>query len=155
MTSSTLTSSKLPILIPHSKFCGTSLTSSLNRLRASIPSLVDFASLANQAHLGGALDRALGDETAGDGPDLGDLEDLAHDGTAQVNFLDLRYEHPLDGLFDVVGDLVDDVVTADLDLLFLGERDGTVFGSDAEADHDGLRSVGQDDVALGDPADRL
>ena len=39
MTSSALTSSKLPILMPHSKFCGTSLTSSLNRLRASIEPL--------------------------------------------------------------------------------------------------------------------
>ena len=32
---------------------------------------------------------------------------------------------------------------------------GAVFGGDAEADDDGLRGVGQDDVALGDPADRL
>ena len=72
-----------------------------------------------------------------------------------MNFLDLGDEHPLDGFLDVVGHLVDDVVAADLDLLFLGERDGAVFGGDAEADDDGLRRVGQDDVALGDPADRL
>ena len=32
---------------------------------------------------------------------------------------------------------------------------GAVFGGDAEADDDGLRRVGQDDVALGDSADRF
>ena len=117
--------------------------------------LVDLAALANQANLGAAFDDTLGDEAAGHGADLGDLEDLPDDGTTEVDFLDLGNEQSLDGLLDVVGDLVDDVVAADLDLLLLGLDDRSVLGGDPEADHDGLRGVGQQDVTLGDAADAL
>ena len=98
------------------------------------------------------LDGALGDEAAGDGPDLGDLEDLADDGAAEVHLLDLGDEHALDGLLHVVSDLVDDVITTDLDLLLVGQRDGPVLGRDAEADDDRLRGVRQHDVWLFKPS---
>ena len=102
-----------------------------------------------------AFDNALGDEAAGHGAHLGDLEDLPDDGPTQVDFLDLGDQQSLDGLLDVVGDLVNDIVAADLDILLLGLDDRPVLGGDTEADHDGLRGVGQQDVALGDAADAL
>ncbi len=71
-------------------------------------------------------------------PHLRDLENLAHDRPAQVDLFYFGDKHPLDGFLDVVGHLVDDVVAADLDLLFVGESDRAVFRGNAEADDDGL-----------------
>ena len=72
-----------------------------------------------------------------------------------MHLLDLGDEQPLDGFLDVVRDLINDVVAANLDLFIVGKSLRPVFGGDAEADDNGLRRVGQDDVALGDPTDRL
>ena len=155
ITSSVLRSSKLRDLDAALEVLGDFLDVVLEPLEGLDRPLVDLAALADQPGLGRALDRPLGDEAAGDGADLGDLEDLPDHGAAEVDLLDLGDEHPLDGLLDLVGDLVDDVVAADLDLLLVGQRDGPVLGGDAEADDDRLRGVGQEDVALGDPADAL
>ena len=56
-------------------------------------------------------------------PTLEILNDLPDDGAAEVDLLDLGDEHALDGLLDLVGHLVDDVVAADVDLLLVGQRD--------------------------------
>src|SRR5580658_4131762 len=72
-------------------------------------SFIDLASLTDQPDFGRAFDDALSYKATGDRTNLGDLEDLAHHGTAEMDFLDLRDEHPLDGLLDVVGHLVNDI----------------------------------------------
>src|SRR5271165_6391134 len=127
----------------------------LESLESLKRALVNLAALANQANLGAAFDDTLGDEAAGHGANLGDLEDLPDDGTTEVDFLDLGNQQSLDGLLDVVGDLVDDIVAADLDILLLGLDDRSVLGGDPEADHDGLRGVCQQDVTIGDAANAL
>src|SRR5271165_1039935 len=127
----------------------------LESLESLKRALVNLAALANQANLGAAFDDTLGDEAAGHGANLGDLEDLADDGTTEVDFLDLGDKESFDGLLDVVGDLVDDIVATDLDILLLGLDDRSVLGGDPEADHDGLRGVGQQDVTIGDAANAL
>jgi hypothetical protein len=86
-------------------------------------------------------------------PDLRDLEDLAHLGVAQDLLAQLGREQALGGLLEVVGDVVDDLVRADLDALLLGERAGLARRDDVEPDDDRLGRLGQDHVALGDAAD--
>ena len=81
-----------------------------------------------------ALDGALGDVAAGDGADAADLERLADHGPAQVDDLLARLELAFQGGADVVGQVVDDVVLADLDALLLGQGAGAVVGHDVEAD---------------------
>ena len=47
---------------------------------------VDLSPLAAQVHFGGPLDDTLGDEAAGHGTNLGNLEDLPNHGAAQVTY---------------------------------------------------------------------
>ncbi len=51
---------------------------------------------------------------------LADAEDLAHLRATLDDLHDLRLEHALEGGLHVVGQLVDDVVEADVDALGLG-----------------------------------
>lgn len=88
------------------------------------------------------------------GANLGDLEDLADFGVAQDLLAELRSEHALGGLLEIVHDVVDDLVGTDLDALLLGEAAGLAGRNDVEADDDRLGRVGQEHVALGDAADR-
>ena len=59
---------------------------------------------------------------AGHGADLGDAEGLADLGLALVDFLEHRREQAGHGLLDLVGQVVNDRVQADVDLLLLGQR---------------------------------
>ena len=61
-------------------------------------------------------------------PTLADLERLADDRPAQVDDLLARLELAFQGRLDVVGQVVDDVVLADLDAALLGQRQGRVVG---------------------------
>ncbi len=88
-------------------------------LEGGDPSLVEDFPAAEDAGLGVADDPAVLDVAAGDGPDLGDLEDLADLGPAQEGLLDDRLEEADDGLLELVGELVDDLVGPDLDAFFL------------------------------------
>src|SRR5207249_520840 len=58
---------------------------------------IDDDAVADDPHLGIALDRPLGHKAAGDGADTADLECLADDGPAQVNDLFARLELPFEG----------------------------------------------------------
>ena len=66
-----------------------------------------------------ADDAAIGDVAAGDDLDLAHAEDLAHFGATLDDLHDLRLEHALEGSLHLLGELVDDVVDADLDALGL------------------------------------
>ena len=76
-----------------------------------------------------------------------------HQRPAELDFALFRLEHAFQGRLQVVGDLVDDVVAADLHALLLGQRAGLFVGHDVEADDDRVRGVGQVHVGLGDAAD--
>ena len=58
--------------------------------------------------------------------------------------------------FNVVREVIDDIVFSDLDPFFLGQSLGTVVGHDVETDDDGVYRRGQSElhIAFGDAADR-
>ena len=89
----------------------------------------------------------------GDVADLGNLDDLANLGVAEDLVLLGRREHPGEGLFDVVGDLVDDAVEADVDAAGLGYFAGGFVGHDGEPDDDRVGGIRQKHVAFADAAD--
>ena len=64
-------------------------------------------------------------------------------------------EHADERLLDVLGQLVDDAVGADVDALALGELPRFGVRPDVEADDERVRGRGEHDVALGDRADAL
>src|SRR4029453_2214685 len=74
--------------------------------------------------------------------------------TERLLLLD-RLEHADEGLLDVLRQLVDDAVGADLDTLPRGERTGLRVRPDVEADDCRAGSRRKHDVILGDPADAL
>ena len=108
-----------PAFKPFADFLGVVLEA-FERFDAS---LVDLAAFADQPGLGGSFDRPLGHEAAGDGADLRDPERLTNDRAAEVNLLDLGDKAFLDGLLDLVGDLINDVVTTDVDFLLIRRGD--------------------------------
>src|SRR4029079_15251951 len=67
-----------------------------------------------------ADDPAVGDEAARDDGRLADPEDLANLRAALDDLDDLRLEQTLEGRRDVIRELVDDVVEADVDALGVG-----------------------------------
>ena len=73
-----------------------------------------------------ADDAAVGDVRPGDDRVLADPDDLADLGAALDDLDDLRLEQALERRIDVVGQLVDDVVEADVDPLGLGRPAGRV-----------------------------
>ena len=102
-----------------------------------------------------ADDPAVGDERAGDDRVLADPDDLADLGATLDDLDDLRLEQALEGRLDVVGELVDDVVQADVDALGLGRPAGGVGDLGVEADDDRVRGGRQHDVVVGDVAGAL
>ena len=72
-------------------------------------------------------------------PIAGHPEDLADLGLAGDDLFELGGEHADHGVLDVLEDLVDDLVGADLDVLGLGQLAGLAVGTHVEADDRGVR----------------
>src|ERR687895_2685798 len=121
--------------------------------RADRQVLGDHHAVAQQAAPGIAPDLAGHHEATGNRADPGGLEDLADLGAAQLDLLELRLEHALERLLDLLDGLVDHRVVADLHALAVGELGGLALGPHVEAEHDGVGRRGQVDVALGDATD--
>ena len=100
-----------------------------------------------------AADDAVRDHAARDRAEPRDLEERAHLGLAEDLLGRDRREHPDERLLDVLGELVDDAVGADVDALALGELPRLGARPDVEADHERVRRRCEVDVVLGDPAD--
>ena len=115
----------------------------------------DDLGAAPDAGVAAADDPAVGDERAGDDRVLADADDLADLRPALDDLDDLRLEQALEGRLDVVGQLVDDVVQADVDALGLGGAAGGVGDLGVEADDDRVRGGRQHDVVVGDVAGAL
>ena len=81
------------------------------------------------------------------------MEDLSHFGGAANFLLAQRLEQTLERALHVLQEFVDHAVAADFDADRIGEFAGAVFGHHLEADDDGVGSLGQRDVGLGDGAD--
>src|SRR5688572_5199194 len=103
--------------------------------------------------LAGSRNAAIGDHAPGDRPDLRYLEDLAHFGAADSHFFERRLEETGHALLDLLGDVVDHRVHADIDLLALGHVLRVAIGPYVEADDDGVRGRGEQHVRLVDSAD--
>src|SRR4051794_11398242 len=119
------------------------------------PAGVDDAAVAHQAHGGAAADRAVGDVGAGDGADARGAEGLADLGGADGLLDLLGREQALHGVAQLLDDLVDDRVGADLDALAVRHLAGLAHGAHVEADDDRVGGRRQHDVVLGDAADAL
>ena len=89
----------------------------MNRLQRGDRALPDDRALAEEADLGAAGDGAVVHVAAGDWPDPGHREDLADLGLAGDDLFELGREQADHGVLDVLEDLVDDLVGADLDVL--------------------------------------
>ena len=117
--------------------------------------VVDHGSVAHDAHLRAPPHDARCDHAAGDRAEPRDLEEGAHLGLAD-DLLGLDGgEHADERLLDVLGELVDDAVGADVDALALRELPCLGVRTHVEADDECVRSRGEHDVALGDRADAL
>jgi len=95
------------------------------------------------------VDYAALDQTTGNVASRLGLEDLAYFGFASDNFFELGLEHANDGCFDVLDDLVDDLVGANLDTLLICNRSHTTIRSGVEGNNRCTSSLGQCDVAFG------
>src|ERR671924_793066 len=117
--------------------------------------LVDDGPLAEDAHLRAAPDEAARDHATGDRADPRGPERLANLGLADRLLGRDRPEHADERLLDVLGELVDAPVGADLDAPALGERPRLRGGAHVEADDERVRGRREVHVALADPADTL
>src|SRR5262245_12893151 len=93
---------------------------------------VDDAVVAQQAQLRRTRDDALGHVAAGHDAELRDLEGIAYLRAAARHFLQRRLEQALHGLLDLVGDVVDHGVEADLHTRLLGFLGRFLLGPDVE-----------------------
>src|SRR6266536_2089643 len=112
----------LEILERHAAFlAGTDLARVvLEVLELRELALVDHHVVADEPHVGAALDRAVGHAAAGDLADFRHVEDLEDLRVAQRGLAQRRRQEPRHRLLHVVDEIVDDVVVADLDSGALG-----------------------------------
>ena len=139
--------------MPHSKPSRTSRASSLNRFSDVISPFQMIVPSRRKRTLRAAGDDARAHVATGDGADPRHPEDLADLGLAGDDLLVLRREHADHRLLDVLEQLVDDLVGADLDVLGVGQLAGLAVRAHVEADDRGVGRGGQRDVVLGDAAD--
>src|SRR5690242_16911662 len=81
----------------------------------------DHDTLADQPRLAVAVDRAGLDHRAGDVADARHLEDRADLRGAELDLLELRLQHALEGRLDLLDRAVDDRVEPDVHALAVGE----------------------------------
>ena len=89
------------------------------------------------AGLVGFLDLAFGNEGTGD-DGLVDLENLAHFRLTLDRFLLSGVQQANHGGFDFFGDLVDDIVEADINAFFVSQFFSLLFGLGIKGDDDGF-----------------
>src|SRR5260221_4009058 len=107
--------------------------------------------VADHADLAAAANDTARDHAAGDRAQPRDPEERPDLGLAGRLLVADRPEHADERLLDLLGQLIDDAVRADLDALALGELAGLGVRAHVEADNEGVRGGGQVDVVGGDP----
>src|SRR5215475_11318041 len=115
----------------------------LEALQGGQRALVNDDVVANEPHLGAALDLAIRDAAARNPADLGNIEHLQNLGVAKEHLAHGRRQQPGHGLLHVVDQVVDDVVVADLDAGLVGGKFRLRVGTHVEAHHHGMRGAGQ------------
>src|SRR3954453_19736759 len=127
----------------------------LEAAQGADPARADDGSAAHEPAAGAAADDPARDVRPGDRPDARGAEGLTDLGGADGGLHLLGREHALHRLTQLVDDVVDDVVGADLDALALGGGERIADGPDAEADDHAVGSGGEHDVGLVDAADAV
>src|SRR5208337_3579284 len=99
-----------------------------------------------QTCLGGAGDATLHYAAASHRSNLGNMERLTDLGSAQLLFAVRWLEQASHCLGQLLGEVVDDRVEPHVNLLPLGQLLRGALGTNVEADHNGLRGGGEEDV---------
>src|SRR5919109_2000627 len=115
--------------------------------------LVDDRPFAHDTDLRVAADDAPRDVAAGDDAQARRAEERTHLGFADRLLDALGRQHADERLLDVLGELVDDAVRAQVDPLTRGLLTGFRVRAYVEADDDRVRRRGEHDVALRDRSD--
>ena len=118
----------------------------LETLQARDLAFMDRLAVAKQFGGRATGDLAVLHPRTGDHAELRDLDRGQHVGPTFPDLDEGRLVEALDGPFDVVGHVVDDVVVADVDLLPLGGLLGLLIGLDVERDHERVRHRSQQNV---------
>src|ERR1700681_650141 len=113
---------------------------------------VNHGPVTQHANLPVAFEHAIHDIAAGDGAGALDAEGVANFGAAQVGFGNDGLEQAFHGLFNFVGDFVNDGVGANVDMLLLREIRRFAIRANSESNHDGSRGGGQQHVVFGGSA---
>src|SRR5690606_24092153 len=114
---------------------------------------VDDDTVPQQPGAGAAADDTLADVRTGDGAQTGHTDHGSHLRSAEHLLQLLGGELADQELFQLVEELVDDPVGADLDARRLGGLACLGLGTDVESDDHGFGDLGQRDVVLVDAAD--
>src|ERR1700749_2826586 len=109
---------------------------------------MDHGAFAHDANHRIATNDAVGNVAAGDGTHAFDFEGVAHFGSALIRLGDDGVKQAFHGLLNFVGDLVNDVVGADVHVFLVGEVGGFAVWPHAEGDDDGAGSGREHHVAL-------
>src|SRR4051812_3142637 len=115
--------------------------------------VADGPAITIDADAAAAFDGAADDLAASDGAHATDRENLLDQGGAHILDALFRLELAFEQGFDVVSQLVNDVVTADFDAPLVGQGAGGFVGYDIEANDHGVGGTGQRHVRDGDAAD--
>src|SRR6202045_5278251 len=97
---------------------------------------VNHGPVTQHANLPVAFEHAIHDVATSHSPGAFDAEGVANFGAAQVGFGDDRFEQAFHGLFNFVGNFVNDGVGANVDMLLLREIRGLAIRANSEGNHD-------------------
>src|SRR5579875_3106490 len=112
-----------------------------------------FSILAHYTHLRGARNFAIGDATACDHDILAGFEGLENLGVTVDDLVIGRFEHAGKRGLNIICELVDDIVIANINSLALCLALCRAIGLDIEADNDGPGSCCEVDIGFADIAD--
>src|ERR1039458_5116583 len=108
--------------------------------------------VAQQASFRVAFNDTIGDVTTRNHTYLGYTEGVANIGASKINFLDDWLEQSRHGALNLIRQLVDDGVQANVNLLLVGQFLSFAFRPHVEADDDGIRCRGEQHIGLGNGA---
>src|SRR2546421_1257152 len=117
--------------------------------------VVDTLFLAHDARLRRAGDFAISDATTGNDDVFPGLEYLLDLGMALDHLAVGRFQHTGQRGLDVVGQLINDIVVANIDAFFLRQALSRSIGFDVEANDYSIGCSGQVDIGLADVSNTL
>src|SRR6266496_468636 len=112
----------------------------------------DFCILTQDACLGRACDFAVGDTTASNDQIFPGLEGLHYFGVAFDYLVVGRFQHAGEGGLNIINELVNDIVVANIDAFFLRLALCCSVGFDVEANDDSARGRGKVNIGFVDVA---